>query len=96
MSYLNSDFESIKLARQAAEHLRSAITNCWKLSEHIKNEKINLNSNESINLYAWVYIMAFMARKLCALFLGQTDYDYNIQDLKFAYLYKKDLTNENS
>ena len=96
MKPLSNDFESIKLARSAAEHMRGAITNCWKLSEHIKNEKINLSSNESINLYAWVYIMAFMARKLCALFLGQTDFDYNIQDLKFAYLYKKDLPNENS
>lgn len=43
----------------------------------------------NINLYAWCNSLAFMIRKIEAIFNGETDYDYEIKDIEFNYIPNK-------
>lgn len=76
------------IARKAVEGLQQSIRAIYRLHDSEIENKISLNFNDQINYRNWLYIQSFMARKLNAVHLGQTDYDNDVKDLKFSFIYK--------
>ena len=91
---MDNEYESIRHARNAALSLRHAIRHTYLLANHMRSQTISLNQNDRIKYETWTYTLGFMARKLCAIFLGQTDYEPEIQDLNFSFKYIEDFKNE--
>ena len=70
-------------AEDLVEHFRICIRKLVMFEYQLGRSQVALNNREHPDLKIWVRVLSFMTRKLCALYLGQTDYDFRIQDLYF-------------
>lgn len=66
------------------ENLRGAIRSLVKLRYEVERTKISFK-NDDFNFVVWLSILSFMTQKICALYLGQTDYVYELRDIKFTF-----------
>lgn len=87
-SNTNPSASTILIARKAVEGLQQSIRATYRLHDSEIENKISLNFNDQINYRNWLFIQSFFARKLQAVYLGETDYDYDVKDLKFSFIYK--------
>lgn len=74
------------------ENLRGAIRSLVKLRYEVDSTKIS-SKNDDFNYIVWLSILSFMTRKICALYLGHTDYDFQFKDIQFS-LIRKDSQGE--
>lgn len=74
------------------ENLRGALRSLVKLRHEVGRAKISLK-NDNFNFAVWLSILSFMTRKICALYLGHTDYDFHFKDIQFSFT-RKDFQNE--
>lgn len=82
------------IAQRTVEALRTSIRGTWRLHEFIEKDRICFCDFGPINISLWTYVLSFMTRKICALFLGETDFDREITDLKFSFI-KNEAADEN-
>lgn len=81
-------------SRRAYMALQEAIRATHLLAYSVSNDQIRTDRNYQPNFQKWVYVQAFMARRLCSHFLGAHEYEPEIIDLKFDII-RKETNNEN-
>lgn len=81
-------------AKELVESLRVCIRNLVKFVDQIEQGQISLTDELSPEFKAWIAALSFMARKICALYLGTTDYDYGFKDISFTLIKRADYENK--
>lgn len=74
------------LARTIVADLRETIRNMHRLHIIHNSTRIDPDKDVPIKLMIWLRILSFMTIKICALYLGQTDYEFNTQDIDYKFI----------
>lgn len=80
-------------ASALVENLRGAIRSLVKLRCEVESTKVN-EKGDALNFYAWLCALSFLTRKICSMYLGESDLDYEFSDINFSLIKRKDSENE--
>lgn len=92
-NFIRSNPLIAEAALSASSHLRRALTALNRLECETRKSKVQLFDGCLPELNSWVKCLAFMTRKICSLYLGETDYDYEFNDFNFSLLKRKEFEN---
>jgi hypothetical protein len=83
-------------AADLVNDLRNIIRKLAKFAFEQNKTKVSVTNNSEPDFKIWLVVLSFMTRKVCALYLGSTDYDYNIKDISFNLTFKEGSASESN